>query len=162
MRNFASMLVSTTLLLVAFASAEQTFFFPDCIIGPELLTSNLVCDQTASLRARAAAIIDAMTLEEKLINLDGYAYAAPPTYQLLPYFGNGAPRLGLPPYQWWNEALHGVADSPGVNFTAFGQPYSYATSFPMPILMSAAFDDDLIEDVATVISTEARAFSNAG
>jgi beta-D-xylosidase 4 len=56
--------------------------------------------------------------------------------------------------------LHGVALSPGVSFANPGDDYSYATSFPQPILMSAAFDDDLIYDVATVISTEARAFSN--
>lgn len=40
--------------------------------------------------------------------------------------------------------------------------FSYATSFPQPILMGAAFDDQLIYDVASVISTEARAFSNGG
>ena len=73
----------------------------------------------------------------------------------------GAPRIGLPPYEWWSEALHGVAGSPGVNYNATGQ-FSYATSFAMPIILSAAFDDQLIEDVATIISTEARAFSNAG
>lgn len=58
------------------------------------------------------------------------------------------------------EALHGVASSPGVQFASSGN-YSYATSFPQPILMGAAFDDSLIEAVATVISTEARAFNNA-
>lgn len=56
--------------------------------------------------------------------------------------------------------MHGVAESPGVNFSDSG-PFSYATSFPQPILMGAAFDDQLITDVATVISTEARAFNNA-
>ena len=59
-----------------------------------------------------------------------------------------------------DEALHGVAESPGVNFAEEGN-YSYATSFPQPILMGAAFDDALINAVATVISTEARAFNNA-
>jgi beta-D-xylosidase 4 len=73
----------------------------------------------------------------------------------------GVPRLGLPAYTWWQEALHGVASSPGVNFSAKGD-YSYATSFPQPILMGAAFDDELIKAVATVISTEARAFNNDG
>lgn len=37
----------------------------------------------------------------------------------------------------------------------------YTTSFPVPILFSAAFDDQLVEDIATVISTESRAYSNA-
>ncbi|KAK0386815.1 hypothetical protein NLU13_6651 [Sarocladium strictum] len=61
----------------------------------------------------------------------------------------------------WNseEALHGLAGSPGVNFAASGE-WSYATSFPAPIVMGAAFDDELIEKVATVISTEARAYNN--
>ena len=58
------------------------------------------------------------------------------------------------------EALHGVASSPGVNFSTSGN-YSYATSFPQPITMGAAFDDALIHAVATVVSTEARAFNNA-
>jgi beta-D-xylosidase 4 len=71
------------------------------------------------------------------------------------------PRLGLPAYQWWQEALHGLALSPGVKFAASGT-FSHATSFPQPILMGAAFDDTLIKDVATVIGTEARAFSNDG
>ncbi|KAK8061341.1 hypothetical protein PG994_007707 [Apiospora phragmitis] len=71
------------------------------------------------------------------------------------------PRLGLPAYEWWQEALHGVAGSPGVSFAPSGN-FSYATSFPQPITMGAAFDLPLIRSVADVISTEARAFSNAG
>lgn len=73
----------------------------------------------------------------------------------------GVPRLGLAPYEWWSEALHGVAGSPGVNYSSNGE-FSYATSFPQPLLTAAAFDDPLVLEVATVISTEARAFSNAG
>lgn len=91
-------------------------------------------------------MINAFTLEEKLNNTGSTS--------------PGVPRLGLPAYTWWQEALHGVADSPGVNFSDSGE-FRYATSFPQPILMGAAFDDELIKDVATVISTEARAFSNA-
>jgi beta-D-xylosidase 4 len=55
-----------------------------------------------------------------------------------------------------------VANSPGVNFSINPQEYSYATSFASPILLSAAFDDDLVYKVASIISTEARAFSNVG
>ncbi|KAL4918120.1 Exo-1,4-beta-xylosidase bxlB [Aspergillus aurantiobrunneus] len=72
----------------------------------------------------------------------------------------GAPRLNLPPYNWWNEALHGVAAGQGVNFAENGS-FSHATSFPAPIVLGAAFNDDLVRSVAEVISTEARAFSNA-
>lgn len=57
---------------------------------------------------------------------------------------------------------HGVALSPGTNFSTPGQPFSSATSFPQPIIISAAFDDELVNAIATVISTEARAFNNAG
>lgn len=96
--------------------------------------------------ARATALIKLFTIEEKLNNT---GHVSP-----------GVPRLGLPAYTWWQEALHGVADSPGVNFSDSG-PFSIATSFPQPILMGAAFDDQLITDVATVISIEARAFNNA-
>ena len=120
--------------------------YPDCVNGPELLTSNLVCNTDASPRDRAAAIVAAMNITEKLANLLDVA--------------NGTARLGLPPYEWWSEALHGVAGSPGVNFSDAGE-FSYATSFPMPILFSAAFDDQLVQEIASVISTEARAYSNA-
>ena len=71
----------------------------------------------------------------------------------------GVSRLGLPSYNWWGEALHGVAGVPGISFSG---DFKTATSFPMPLLMSAAFDDDLIHKIATVIETEARAFGNGG
>ncbi|OCL04852.1 glycoside hydrolase family 3 protein [Glonium stellatum] len=121
--------------------------FPDCVNGPTALTTNLVCDPSASPADRAAAIVAAMSTSEKLVNMVDRSL--------------GVSRLGLPEYEWWSEALHGVAYSPGVDFASSGE-YSYATSFANPILMSAAFDDDLIEAVATVVSTEARAFSNGG
>lgn len=57
-------------------------------------------------------------------------------------------RLGVPAYNWWNEALHGVARS-GV-----------ATVFPQSIAMAASFDDALLYRVAQAISDEARAKYN--
>ncbi|OAA62902.1 beta-xylosidase [Niveomyces insectorum RCEF 264] len=144
-------------LATAPAPAQAMMTFPDCVNGP--LANNTVCNPRAAPAARAAALVKAMTLNEKLVNL---VNTSP-----------GAPRIGLPPYEWWSEALHGVAASPGVSFNRSGavaigngskspSPFSYATSFPGPITMSAAFDDELIERVATIVSTEARAFSNAG
>ncbi|PKS08334.1 hypothetical protein jhhlp_005278 [Lomentospora prolificans] len=132
-------------LLASSVAAQGLFEFPDCENGP--LADNLVCDVTASHADRAAALVEAMTIDEKLANL---VNASP-----------GAPRLGLPAYEWWNEALHGVGYSPGVNFQDKGE-FASATSFANPILLSAAFDDDLVYEIASVISTEARAFSNAG
>jgi beta-D-xylosidase 4 len=49
-----------------------------------------------------------------------------------------------------------------VSFNRTGDVFSYATSFATPITLSAAFDDELVRKVADVISTEARAFANAG
>ena len=53
-------------------------------------------------------------------------------------------RLGIPEYNWWNEALHGVARA-GV-----------ATVFPQAIGLAATFDTDLIEKIGDVVSTEGR------
>ncbi|KAI0173592.1 glycoside hydrolase family 3 protein [Hypoxylon sp. FL1284] len=130
------------------ASVLGTMTFPDCVGGPEELTTNLVCDTTATPAERAAALISAWNITEKLGNLVDKSL--------------GAPRLGLDAYDWWNEALHGVGYSPGVEFAPGRQEFSHATSFASPILMSAAFDDDLIFTVADTISKEARAFSNFG
>ena len=57
-------------------------------------------------------------------------------------------RLGIPAYNWWNEALHGVARA------------GAATVFPQAIGMAASFDTELMEEVATAISDEARAKYN--
>jgi beta-D-xylosidase 4 len=61
------------------------------------------------------------------------------------------PRLDLPKFQWWSEALHGVAYSPGVSF---GGDLPAATSFPMPINLGASFIMTLAHRMADIISTE--------
>ncbi|KAK3309888.1 glycoside hydrolase superfamily [Chaetomium strumarium] len=131
---------------VIVADVVAGFRYPDCTNGP--LANNTVCDTKASPSDRAAALVKAMKIDEKLVNLVDMS--------------KGAERLGLPPYAWWSEALHGVASSPGVVFNRTGDAFSYATSFANTITISAAFDDELVRRVANVISTEARAFANAG
>ena len=84
---------------------------------------------------RAWELVNKMTLEEKASQL---RYDAP-----------AIPRLGIPAYNWWNEALHGVARA-GV-----------ATSFPQAIGMAAAFDVDLIKEIGGAIAEEGRAKYNA-
>jgi len=79
---------------------------------------------------RAADLVSRMTLEEKVLQMQNSAPAIP--------------RLGIPVYNWWNEALHGVAQG-------------RATVFPEPIGLGASFDPDLVRRMADVISTEARA-----
>ena len=83
---------------------------------------------------RAKALVAQMTLEEKMAQMK---YDAP-----------AIERLGIPAYNWWNECLHGVARS-GV-----------ATVFPQAIGMAASFDTDMMHQVATAISDEARAKYN--
>ncbi|KIK68702.1 glycoside hydrolase family 3 protein [Collybiopsis luxurians FD-317 M1] len=132
--------------IVTSAITGVTAAFPDCTNGP--LANNTVCDTSADFVDRAKALVAEFTLADMIANT---GYQTP-----------GVSRLGLPAYTWWSEALHGVAGSPGVSFTAKGTNFSFATSFPAPILLSAAFDDPLINSVAAVISTEARAFNNFG
>ena len=67
---------------------------------------------------------------------------------LLGYNSKPVERLGIPAYNWWNEALHGVARA------------GKATVFPQAIGMAASFDDALMYEVADAISTEARAKYN--
>jgi beta-D-xylosidase 4 len=134
------------LLLLPLLTSPVLAAFPDCVNGP--LATNLVCNTSANYIERAQALVAEFTLDEMIENT---GYATP-----------GVSRLGLPAYTWWSEALHGVASSPGVTFAPPGNNFSFATSFPAPILMTAAFDDQLINDVATIISTEARAFNNFG
>src|SRR6188768_798375 len=61
------------------------------------------------------------------------------------YNSKAIPRLGIPAYNWWNEALHGVARA------------GDATVFPQAIGMAATFDTELVGKVARVISDEGRA-----
>ena len=57
----------------------------------------------------------------------------------------GIDRLGIKPYNWWSEALHGVARN------------GLATVLPITMGMASAFDDALLEDVYTMVSDEGRA-----
>ncbi len=98
---------------------------------PELDTNHPWYDTTLNLDGRVDALVGAMTLREKIAQM---LHQAPPI-----------PRLGVPAYNWWNECLHGVARA--------GQ----ATVFPQAIGMAAAFNEELMLEVATAISDEARA-----
>ncbi|KAI3394356.1 hypothetical protein diail_2866 [Diaporthe ilicicola] len=142
----SSLLVSGLVAISGTALAATNF--PDCSSsGP--LGDNSVCDTSLDAVTRAKALVAILTTAEKI---NATISSSP-----------GVPRLGLPAYEWWSEGLHGVANSPGVSFNADnGSEFEYATSFPQPITLGATFDDALVHAVATVVSTEARAFSNAG
>ena len=82
---------------------------------------------------RAADLVGRMSLEEKVLQMQNSAPAIP--------------RLGVPVYNWWNEALHGVATG-------------RATVFPQAIALGSTWDSDLVHRVGDAVSTEARAKYN--
>ena len=88
-------------------------------------------DETLSFEERAKDLTARMTLDEKVGQM---LYQAP-----------AIPRLNVPSYNWWNEALHGVARA-GV-----------ATVLPQAIALAATFDELLVFNAADLISTEGRA-----
>jgi beta-D-xylosidase 4 len=145
MLSMLQLAASALALLNGLTLAAAPYQQPDCTKEP--LRSNGICDTSASPAERAAALVAALTPREKVNNLVSNA--------------TGAPRIGLPRYNWWNEALHGVAGAPGNDYND-EPPYDSATSFPMPLLMGSTFDDDLIHDIGEVIGTEARAWNNGG
>ncbi len=86
-------------------------------------------------RRRAEELVSRMTLEEAVSQL---SYQAP-----------AIERLGVPAYNWWNEALHGVARA------------GMATMFPQAVGMAAMFDTDLVRELGDIVATEGRAKYNA-
>jgi beta-glucosidase len=91
----------------------------------------LYLDPTHPIDERIKDLLSRLTLEEKV--------------GLMSYQAKGVPRLGIPAYNYWNEALHGVARN------------GRATVFPQAIGMAATWNPDLIEQVASAIGDEARA-----
>lgn len=89
----------------------------------------------SEFKEMAKELVSKMTLAEKISQLQ---YDAP-----------AIERLGIPAYNWWNEALHGAARS------------GTATVFPQAIAMAATFNEDLLYQTAQAISDEVRAKYNA-
>ncbi|MDO4623402.1 MAG: glycoside hydrolase family 3 C-terminal domain-containing protein [Eubacteriales bacterium] len=85
-------------------------------------------------RKKAEQLVDQMTVEEMTTQLR--------------YDAKAIERLQVPEYNWWGEALHGVARA------------GSATVFPQAIGMAASFDEEMIEQVGEIVSTEARAKYN--
>jgi len=83
-----------------------------------------------SYKERLSDLIHLMTVDEKIAQLTNET--------------DSIPRLGVPKYNYWSEALHGVLASG-------------ATSFPQAVAMGSTWDPDLVHRVGTAISNEARA-----
>lgn len=88
-------------------------------------------DPACPREERIRDLISRLTLDEKI--------------GLMPHNARGVPRLGIPEYNYWSEALHGVARN------------GRATVFPQAIGMAATWDPDLIQRIASAIGDEARA-----
>jgi beta-glucosidase len=104
-------------------------------LGAQAQTTPVFRDAKQPLSVRVNDLIKQLSLEEKAQQMLDQSPAIP--------------RLGIPAYSWWNEALHGVGRS------------APATVFPQAIGLGATFDDDLALREATAISDEARAVYNA-
>jgi len=110
---------------------RSTLFVP---LALGVLAWAQTCFASQTPEQRAAELVSRMTLEEKVSQMQNSAPAIP--------------RLHIPAYDWWNEALHGVARA------------GLATVFPQAIGLAATWDPDLEHRIADAISTEARAKYN--
>jgi beta-glucosidase len=124
-RWLQALLLVTVFFVAASTSVAQT---------ADYATLPVYLDPSRPTSERVDDLIGQMTLEEKASQLVNQARAIP--------------RLQVPAYDWWSEALHGVARA------------GTATVFPEPIGLAATFDVPLIHDMAEVIGTEARAKHN--
>ncbi len=88
-------------------------------------------DSNLTAEKRADDLLKRLTVEEKA--------------KLMMDVSPAIERLGIPAFQWWNEALHGVGRN------------GYATVFPITMNMAASWDDALVQEVFTAVSDEARA-----
>ncbi|XP_073053121.1 probable beta-D-xylosidase 7 [Primulina eburnea] len=104
------------------------------------------CHTTLPIYQRVRDLVSRLTLEEKISQLVNSAPAIP--------------RLGIPAYEWWSEALHGVSGYG--NGIMFNGRISSATSFPQVILSAATFDSHLWYRIGQAVGKEARAIYNEG
>jgi beta-glucosidase len=121
--------------VVSFSASELADAFTgDAAHVPEITDPPIWHDPSQPLKARADDLIRRMSLAEKVAQLQN---GAP-----------GIPRIGLPAYNYWNEALHGVANN-GVT-----------TVFPEPVGMASTWNPELLHKEGHVVGVEGRAKYN--
>ncbi|KAF9682539.1 hypothetical protein SADUNF_Sadunf05G0119500 [Salix dunnii] len=132
-------------VLVLLVDSTQTPFSCDSS-NPSSTNTFPFCKTTLPISQRANDLVSRLTLDEKISQLVNSAQPIP--------------RLGIPGYQWWSEALHGIAYAgPGIRFNG---SIERATSFPQVILSAASFDANQWYRISQAIGKEARALYNAG
>lgn len=114
-----SILLSAALMASTLAISAQTYPYQDASLSP---------------KERAKDIVSRMTLEEKAVVMQDISEAVP--------------RLGIKKFNWWSEALHGMANQGEV------------TVYPEPIGMAASFNDEMVYKVFSQVSDEGRAAYN--
>ncbi len=129
-------------LLFARAQAQGPSPTPWCAATPQ--SAWAVCDPTQSLDARAADIVGRLSLSDKLASLVTATTALS--------------SVGLPSYQWWSEATHGIG-GPGVHHSP---EYPGASNTALPITTSCSFNRTMWKATGNLIGREARAYGNAG
>lgn len=100
------------------------------------------CDSSLSFNKRVEDLVKRLTLDEKIGLLEDRANGA-------------AKNIELDSYNWWNEALHGVAWNRNGG-TFFRPPTEYSTVFPQIISLSTSFDRDLFFRISNATGNEAR------
>ncbi|KAK4261435.1 hypothetical protein QN277_004431 [Acacia crassicarpa] len=132
--------------LISKPTTHSSNQLPDFPCKPPYQASFPFCDTSLPTSTRAHSLVSLLTLSEKISLLSNNA--------------SGIPRLGIPPYQWWSESLHGIApNGPGVSFNG---SIPSATSFPQIIVQAASFNRSLWSSIASAIAVEARAMYNVG
>lgn len=108
-------------------------FACDATKNPEV-TSYDFCNASLGIESRVADLVQRLTLQEKILFIVSGA--------------GSVSRLGIPKYEWWSEALHGVSNvGPGTKFSSL---VPGATSFPQVILTAASFNTTLFEAIGRV------------
>ena len=118
---------------------KRWILFVCAAVAPALLAQSSSSNQpwfdaSQPMDKRVDALVSAMTVDEKVNQMENHAAAIP--------------RLGVPEYDYWSEGLHGIARS------------GYSTLFPQAIGLAATWDPALQHEIATIIGTEARAKYN--
>ncbi|KAL3504711.1 hypothetical protein ACH5RR_034552 [Cinchona calisaya] len=143
LKSLINLLWFATFLISLVASSQPPF---SCDTANPQTKSFTFCQTNLAIPLRARDLVSRLTIDEKISQL---VNTAP-----------GIQRLGIPAYEWWSEALHGVADAGfGISFNGI---IPSATSFPQVILTAASFDNQLWYRIGQVIGKEARAVYNQG
>ncbi|KAL9259944.1 Beta-D-xylosidase 4-like protein [Drosera capensis] len=139
-------ILSTLLLSLSYNVVGQSPAFACDTDATPSLGGLGFCDRSVGVRERVMDLVGRLSLQEKI----GFLVSG----------ADAVPRLGIPRYEWWSEALHGVSYvGPG---TRFSSVVPGATSFPQVITTAASFNMSLFEAIGKVVSTEARAMYNVG